>query len=104
MVEFTWVFSAPDLANWREVVFKWGNAVVGRYRCFGARLLAAINCALDEPTSQYQLAEPRGTETMDGVVSGAVPRSGCCTTPTRAAPTPARTTRTSSMPAASSVA
>lgn len=41
----------------------WGSAVVGRYRVFDARVLAAINTALGEANSAFVLKEPKlGTD------------------------------------------
>lgn len=59
IVEFEWVFTRDDLIYLRRAAFEWGSATVGCYKCFDARVLAAINSALKEENSVFSLKEPR---------------------------------------------
>jgi len=68
-VEFEWVFSREDLERLRRAVFEWGSGVVGRYRCFDSRVLAAINSALGETNSIFVLSEPKNGQWADSQVS-----------------------------------
>lgn len=43
VVEFDWAFSRDDLQRLRRAVYEWGSGVRGAYRCFDARVPAAIN-------------------------------------------------------------
>jgi hypothetical protein len=65
VVEFDWAFTRDDLLRLRRAVFEWGSAVSGRYKCFDARVLAAVNSALGEEDSIFYLAEPRNTSWLD---------------------------------------
>lgn len=69
VVEFDWVFSDDELRRMRRAVFEWGSGVRGSYRCFDARVLAAINQAFAEPQSLFALVEPKGFEALDCSVS-----------------------------------
>jgi hypothetical protein len=59
IVDFDWPIGADDLPSLRRAVYEWGCRYAGRYRCFDARMLKAINDALHEPNSALQLTEPR---------------------------------------------
>jgi hypothetical protein len=59
LVEFAWLFTADELRSLRSAVHEWSSSSVGSYKAFGARVLAAINTALDEPDSMLFLNEPR---------------------------------------------
>lgn len=52
VVEFDWSFTAEDSRCFRVVATDWGHTYQGRYRCFTARVVAAINAALDETDSR----------------------------------------------------
>jgi hypothetical protein len=56
-VNFDWSFSEAQVRSLREAVHEWGHRVTGRYLMFDARVLAAINGALDEPRSVFVLRE-----------------------------------------------
>jgi len=58
LVDFDWAFSPGDLRCLRRAVYEWGSATSGRYRCFDARVLAAINTAIGETNSVFALKEP----------------------------------------------
>jgi hypothetical protein len=60
VVEFDWAFSRDDLGCLRRAVYEWGGGVQGAYKCFDARVLAAINLALAETNSILVLNEPKG--------------------------------------------
>jgi hypothetical protein len=70
VVEFDWSFTEDELRRLRVAVHHWGSSVVGRYRVFDARLLAAINAALGEPQSAHWLKEPVKLQGLDYVVAG----------------------------------
>jgi hypothetical protein len=53
----------------RRDVYEWGSEVVGRYKGFDARVLAAINDALSETNSPFVLNEPKNSEKTDCKVS-----------------------------------
>jgi len=61
-VGFDWRLSPEELRCLRQAVHHWGSTVRGRYKLFDARVLAAINAALDEPDSAYVLVEPRASD------------------------------------------
>jgi hypothetical protein len=63
------MFSRDGLLHLRDAVFEWGSTVVGRYKCFDARVLAAINQALGDTTTVKVLNEPRNSEGTDCAVS-----------------------------------
>jgi hypothetical protein len=46
VVEFDWAFTAAELRSLRAAVHEWGTNAVGSFKCFHARVLAAINSAL----------------------------------------------------------
>jgi hypothetical protein len=69
VVEFDWVFVREDLPRLRRAVYEWGIGVVGRYRCFDARVLAAINAALGDPDPTFLLSEPKNSKGTDCIVS-----------------------------------
>lgn len=69
IVEFDWAFTPDDLRRLRRDVYEWRSEVVGRYKCFDARLLAAINDALGETDSPLVLNEPKNSENTDCKVS-----------------------------------
>jgi len=65
IVEFDWAFTREDLLRLRRAVYGWGSKVVGRYKCFDARVLTAINNALGDMDTVLVLNEPKnsaGTE------------------------------------------
>ena len=79
-VGFDWRLSPEELRCLRQAVHHWGSTVRGRYKLFDARVLAAINAALDEPDSAYVLVEPRASDGLPPApssASGSVPTSGC---------------------------
>ncbi len=66
IVDFNWIFSRGDLLCLRRAVHEWGRPSTGRYKCFDARVLAAINSALGETDSSiFVLNEPRNSEGTD---------------------------------------
>ena len=65
IVEFDWVFTRDDLRRLRGAVHEWGSGVTGRYKCFDARVLAAINDALGETDTILVLNEPKNSEGTD---------------------------------------
>lgn len=65
IVEFDWIFTRDDLLRLQRAVYEWGTTVAGRYKCFDARVLAAINDVLDATNSPLALKEPRGSEAVD---------------------------------------
>src|SRR5881296_3586832 len=70
IVEFDWAFSEEDLRRVREAVHHWGSSgVVGRYKCFDARVLAAINKALGEHDTVFVINEPKNMKDLDCEVS-----------------------------------
>lgn len=69
VVQFDWRFSRGDLQRLRRAVFEWGSPVRGVYKCFDARVLAAINLALGETDTALTLNEPRGAEYPDCIAS-----------------------------------
>jgi len=69
VVVFDWAFAPEDLRDLRQAAFDWSSQVVGRYRCFDARVLAAINTALGEHKSIYVLREPKRARPMECAVS-----------------------------------
>jgi hypothetical protein len=77
-VEFEWSFGLEALRELREAIFAWSSTVVGRYRCFDARVLAAINKALDEHDNIYVLREPKNARHMDCKVSCSRDGDGFC--------------------------
>lgn len=68
IVEFDWRFTEQELRALRAAVHDWGSGVVGRYKCFDARVLAAISEALGERDTEFHLAEPRNTPPIDCTV------------------------------------
>jgi len=68
VVDFSWTFSRDDLEHSRRAVYEWGSRVQGRYKCFDARVLKAINLALGETSTVFVLSEPRGSTGLDCVV------------------------------------
>jgi len=77
-VEFEWSFAPNELRQLRDAVFNWGSPVTGRYKCFDARVLAAINNALGEPDSALVLHEPVNTRSLDITVSCSRPGESYC--------------------------
>lgn len=69
IVEFDWAFTRDDLRRLRRAVYEWGSEVVGRYKCFDARVLAAINDALGETDTIFVLNEPKNSDGVDCKVS-----------------------------------
>jgi hypothetical protein len=69
IVEFDWVFTLADLRRLRRAVFEWGSNVAGRYKCFDARVLAAINDVLGETDTILALNEPIRADEVDCRVS-----------------------------------
>lgn len=69
IVEFDWVFTRDDLRHLRRGVYEWGIGVRGRYKCFDARMLSAINQALGEKDSTLVLNEPKNSQSADCKVS-----------------------------------
>ena len=69
IVEFEWVFTREDLCSLRRAVYEGGSLVVGGYKCFDARVLAAINDALGDTRSIYVLNEPKNTQSLNAKVS-----------------------------------
>jgi hypothetical protein len=65
IVEFEWAFTQDELVWLRRAVFEWGSGVVGRYKCFDARVLAAINEALSETNTIFVLNEPKNIGQVD---------------------------------------
>jgi len=65
IVEFDWVFTRDDLEGLRRAVYEWGSPVVGRYKCFAARVLAAINDAIGDTNSIFILNEPKNSALTD---------------------------------------
>ena len=65
IVEFDWTFSRDELLSLRRAVYEWGSKVRGTYKCFDARLLAAINAALGEAESLFTLRVPTRFEGVD---------------------------------------
>ena len=68
-VEFDWTFSRDDLLGLRRAVYEWGSAVRGVFRCFDARVLEAVNEALDDEASIFSLTEPKGVNEADQFVA-----------------------------------
>jgi hypothetical protein len=68
IVEFDWVFSGEELRSLRRAVYEWGCGVVGRYKCFDARVLAAINEALGDERTVFVLREPQNGQWIDAKV------------------------------------
>ena len=69
VVEFAWTFEQEDLRRLRDAVFDWGRPAVGRFRCFDARVLSAINTTLGERDTAFVLNEPKNARTLDCAVS-----------------------------------
>lgn len=69
VVEFDWWFTEDELRRLRVAAHYWGAPTVGRYKVFDARVLAAINAALDEPNSAHRLKEPANAQGLDYVVN-----------------------------------
>jgi hypothetical protein len=69
IVEFDWDFSRDDLHRLRRAVFEWGSEDAGRYKCFDARVLLAINNALRETDTVFHLNEPKNSDGVDCKVS-----------------------------------
>lgn len=65
IIEFEWRFSEQVLRSLRENVHESFSGVVGRYKTFAARVLAAVNQALGEHDTVYFLAEPRNARAVD---------------------------------------
>ena len=65
VVDFDWVFTEPELRELREAVHHWGSNVVGRYKCFDARVLAAVSDALGEHDTVFFLSEPKSMADLD---------------------------------------
>lgn len=76
VVEFDRSFAPEDLRSFRVVATGWGRKYQGRYRCFAARVVAAINAALDDPHSVYCVNEPQGAKGLDCLVRCKA-RDGC---------------------------
>lgn len=57
-VAFDWFFTRSQLEDLRRTAYEWGSGITGRFRRFDARVLRAINAALDEPQSSLTLSEP----------------------------------------------
>lgn len=68
-VEFSWTFGVDALRGLRASAFDWGSRGAGRYKCFDARVLSAINAALGESNTVYVLNEPKSARSMDCSVS-----------------------------------
>lgn len=68
-VDFDWSFLDEDLRALRRVAYDWACAEQGRYKCFDARVMSAINAALGEPDSRYSVNEPKSAQGMDCVVA-----------------------------------
>jgi hypothetical protein len=69
IVEFDWVFTLDDLRHLRRAVYEWGSVATGRYRCFDARVLAAIDEVLHWAGTLPTLVEPKGSQGTDCSVS-----------------------------------
>jgi hypothetical protein len=69
VVEFEWVFEEEDLRRLRSAVFHWSTGTRGRFKCFDARVLRAINDALGEEDTVFALEEPRGVADLEAAVS-----------------------------------
>lgn len=69
VVDFDWTFSGDDLEQLRRAVYEWGSRVQGRYKCFDARVLAAINLTLGEADTVFVLSVPRGSAGLDCAVA-----------------------------------
>lgn len=65
IVEFDWAFTRGDLRSLRRGVYEWGIRTVGRYKCFDARVLAAVNEALGETDTTFVLQEPKNSQGSD---------------------------------------
>ena len=63
------MFTREDLCSLRRAVYEGGSLVVGGYKCFDARVLAAINDALGDTRSIYVLNEPKNTQSLNAKVS-----------------------------------
>jgi hypothetical protein len=61
MVDFNWVFTRGDLLRLRHAVYEWGSGVTGRYRCFDAQVVAAINAVLDDTVTALVLMPPKNS-------------------------------------------
>jgi hypothetical protein len=68
IVDFVWHLTDEELRSLRAAVHEWGSPSVGSYKCFDARVLAAINRALGESDSLLFLNEPKNSERTDCVV------------------------------------
>jgi hypothetical protein len=68
IVSFDWGFSPADLLGLRRAVYEWGCRFAGRYKCFDARVLAAINSALGDTNSVFVLNEPNNISPPDAEV------------------------------------
>ncbi len=57
VVNFDWHFAIEDLRQFRRGVYEWGRRSAGQYKCFDARVLSAINGALNDRDSTFELRE-----------------------------------------------
>lgn len=69
VADFDWYFTHDELVRLREAAHAWGRGVVGRFKAFDARVLAAVNDGLREPLSSLVLAEPSNAAGYDARVS-----------------------------------
>lgn len=78
-VEFSWFFSEGQLQQLRKAVFHWAQQVQGRYRCFDALVLAAINDCLDDRRTEYSLViPPNATDLGYSVTCSREADEACC--------------------------
>ena len=68
-IDFDWSFNRDDLRRLRHAVYEWGSGVTGRYRCFDARVIAAINAGLQDTTTAYVLMPSKNFTWSDCEVS-----------------------------------
>lgn len=59
VVDFAWHLDAEQLRELRTGITAWSSSVVGRYKTFDARVLAAVNAALGEHDTRFAIREPR---------------------------------------------
>lgn len=57
-VNFDWHLATDDLRKLRRGVYEWGRRSVGRYKSFDARVLHAINGALNDGDTTFGLRDP----------------------------------------------
>lgn len=61
-VDFDWVLKKSEVEDLRAEIYRWGTGAAGRYRYFDSMVLAAMNGALGDANSEFNLSSPESID------------------------------------------